>query len=240
MNIVTYTAIFGNIDRLWSVYPLARGQSDRVVFTDNGDLREVGLWSDDERTAIRKGTSGMSTPRAWEPMRAEAAYGPRRTARHYKALPHHYMPDADVWIWVDGNVRLLAPPKVIVDKYLGDADLAIFKHPDRDCLYNEAAFCAKVHKGSPGILGKQTRLYEVEGMPRKWGLPETRVVIRRNTERIRELNDLWWHEIQEHSVRDQVSLPFVCWKLGLRWREIPGRCWVRNEHPHFHYEKHKR
>jgi len=212
-----------------------------VCFTDAEDLREVGLWTNEGRPAYLNGTTGTAAvPPTWEIRQAPATYGPRRTARHYKALPHYYLPDADVTIWVDGNVRLLAPPEMIVDKYLGDADLAIFRHPDRVCLYDEAAFCAKVGKDSREVLDRQTARYRVDGMPRKWGLPETRCVIRRNTQRMVDLDALWWHELQEYSVRDQVSIPYVCWKLGLKWRVIPGRCWVKNQHPHFHYEKHKR
>ena len=56
---------------------------------------------------------------------------------------------------------------------------------------------------------------------------------------IRALNEAWWRELNAHSVRDQVSLPFVCWQAGIRWHEIPGRCWVHNQHPHFYYVKHK-
>ena len=121
----------------------------------------------------------------------------------------------------------------------GGDDLAIFKHPDRACLYAEAEFCAKVGKDSPGTLGNQTRKYNAEGMPHGWGLPETRCVIRRQTPKMAELGDLWWAEMKAHSVRDQVSLPYVCWKLGVRWREIPGRCWARNKHKAFYYVKHK-
>lgn len=239
MRIAVYTAIFGAIDRLWSACPLAWGEAQRVCFTDAPDLREVGLWTQNGGLHYLRKTTGLAAIPAWEVRQVAATYGPRRTARHYKALAHYYLPDADVTIWVDGNVRLLAPPAALVKQYLGDADLAIFAHPDRACLYDEAAFCAKKGKDRATVLNRQTARYRAEGMPRKWGLPETRCVIRRNTERIADLNALWWHELQAHSVRDQVSLPYACWKLGLKWRVIPGRCWVRNDHRHFHFEKHK-
>ena len=117
MKIVVYTAIFGDIDRLWSVYPLAAGNADHLAFTDR-PLSEVGLWTDDERPSIRKGTSGMHPPSTWHLQMVEPEYSSRRQARHYKALAHRYI-DADVTIWIDGNVRLLKPPEWIVDNYLG-------------------------------------------------------------------------------------------------------------------------
>lgn len=237
MHIIVYTAIFGDIDRLWSVYPLARGEASHYLFTDR-KRREVGLWTDGKPAHIQKGTTGMGAPQVWEPQYAEPRWDARRTARHYKAVPHRYM-DADVWVWVDGNVRLLAAPEVIVDEYLGDADLAIFRHPDRQCLYVEAQFCASRGKDNAQTLHRQTAVYHEAGMPRNWGLPETRCVIRRNTPQMRDLGEAWWAELEQHSVRDQVSLPYVCWKAGVRWREIPGRCWVRNTHNHFYYAKHR-
>jgi len=238
MSIAVYTAIFGDIDRLWSVYPLASRGADRVCFSDRL-RREVGLWTDEQPPGLQKGTTGLAVVPTWEQRLVEPEWLARRTARHYKALPQRYMPNADVWIWVDGNVRLLADPREIVERYLGDASLAIFKHPDRVCLYEEARFCAKKGKDKSAVLYRQMRRYQANGMPENWGLPETRCVIRRNTEAMQALNEAWWSELERHSVRDQVSLPFVCWKRGIRWREIPGRCWVRNTSRDFYYVKHR-
>lgn len=235
MRILVYTAIMGTIDRLWSAYPLARGDCEHVAFLDR-PAREVGLWH--EKRLMRSAANTSAIPPTWEQRIIEPERGLRRTARHYKACPHRYL-DADVFVWVDGNVRLLAAPEVIVEQHLGDADLAIFRHPDRGGLYEEAAFCAKIKKDDPKVLDRQVEHYRKAGMPRRWGLPETRCVIRRNTEQMRELGERWWHELDTYSVRDQVSLPFVCWQMGVKWREIPGRCWPGNEHKHFYYVKHK-
>lgn len=238
MRIAVYTAIFGNIDRLWSVYPLAVGKADWICFS-NRPLREVGLWADSSPPFVRMNTRGMDALPTWQVRQVEMPYSPRRTARHYKALPHYYLPDYDVWVWIDGNVRLLILPEQLVSKYLDGAELAIFKHPDRNCLYDEAEFCATRGKDRPKVLAKQTGRYQAEGMPKHWGLPETRCVIRRNTEQIVKLNEAWWREIERYSVRDQVSIPYVCWKLGFRWKVIPGRCWVKNTHRHFYYVRHR-
>jgi len=237
VRILVYTAIFGDIDRLWSVYPLARGEARHVLFTDR-ERREVGLWTDGRPAQIQKHTDGMSAPPVWEAQIVDPLWDSRRTARHFKACPHRYV-DADVYVWVDGNVRLLAPPEVIVEQYLDGEELAIFKHPDRKCLYDEAHFCAQHGKDTVKTLQRQMTHYEHEGMPHDWGLPETRCVIRRNTPAMRDLGEAWWAEMERHSVRDQVSLPYVCWKAGVRWRVIPGRCWVRNGHEHFYYIKHR-
>jgi len=136
-------------------------------------------------------------------------------------MSHKFLPDADVWIWVDSNVRLLVSPEELVSKWLPDGcDLATFNHPQRNCLYGEAAECIKRKKDTASAIGNQTQAYLAEGMPRNWGLAETRVFIRRNTPQIRALNEALWNEIKTRSVRDQIALPYVCWKLGLRWAAI--------------------
>lgn len=168
----------------------------------------------------------------------------RKMARWCKIMAHEHLPNADVTIWVDGNVRLMMPPTQAIRRWLGDADLAIFNHYDRRCLYQEALFCRKKGKGRAKRLAAQMQAYRRAGMPQNWGLAETKCVIRRNTPAMRQFNKLWWSEIDHHSVRDQVSLPFVCWKLGIKWKVIPGRAGLRSypgkKNPAFWYTKHRK
>lgn len=206
---ITYTALMGDIDRLKP--PQADGR--HVAFVDR--LRDC---------------------EGWEQVVVEPGWGPRRTARYYKTLPHIHLPDCDVWIWLDANVKLLISQEEAVRRWL-KSDLATFDHPVRTDLYQEAAACIRMNKGDPVALRQQAVTYELAGHPKNWGLAETRVVIRRNTPRIVELNERWWAEIEKHSVRDQVSLPYVCWEMGMRWNAIPGRCRWR-DHPAVHHWRH--
>jgi len=118
----------------------------------------------------------------------------------------------------------------MVRKWLTGSFLTTFTHPFRDCLYDEATFCLKVPRGEiyRKELAQQTAAYQRAGMPRHWGLAETRCVMRVNSPQITKMNELWWSEIQAHSPRDQVSLPYVCWKLGIKWGELPGRIRIFN------------
>lgn len=226
MKIVVYTAIFGNIDPLWSPFPPAVKGAEYVCFTD-GARRDRGLWThnltEDWPTILDGSIKVRPVKQSWKVKIVKPGLGHRKQARRCKTMAHEYFPGADVTIWLDGNVRLMIPAGRAVKKWLGNVDLAIFNHPDRVCLYDEAMFCIRRGKGSKGRLQAQMAAYQRAGMPAKWGLPETKCVIRRNTPKMVKLNEAWWQEIQQHSVRDQVSLPFVCWKLGIRWKVIPGR-----------------
>ena len=233
-NVVVYTAIIGSIDRLWSVLP-GSDNVRHVAFVDS-PKKEVGLWGG-KPPHIMKNTTTAKAVKTWEQIVIKPRWDARRTARHYKAVPHRYLPDADVWIWVDGNVRARKNPMVFVKRY-PDSELVTYKHWDRKCLYVEASFCAKIRKDGKGILAAQAKKYRKVGMPANWGLAATRVVIRRNTQAIRDLNEAWWQEIKNHSLRDQVSLPFVCWKAGLKWDVLPGKC-VAGPGGEFLYLRHR-
>ena len=224
-NVIVYTAIIGNIDKLWSVMP-GSDNVRHIAFVD-AIKKEVKLPED----------KSLNFTPAWEQVVIKPVWDARRTARHYKAVPQRYMPDADVWIWVDGNVRARKNPMDVINRY-PESELVTYKHWDRKCLYVEAAFCAKIGKDSKEILSKQVARYRRAKMPNNWGLAATRVVIRRNTQAIRDLNEAWWQEIKNHSLRDQVSLPFVCWQAGIKWDILPGKC-VSGYNGEFLYIRHK-
>jgi len=205
---IVYTAIFGDIDQLWSA---STNGIKHVAFVDS--IKE-------EIDTISCRPTHFPV---WEQVVVIPKWDNRRTARHYKTMPHLHMPNEDVWIWTDCNVRLTDTPQNIVKAYL-TGEFATFKHPDRDCVYDEANFCAKVNKDNRETLMSQIERYHKEGMPTHWGLAETRVVLRRNNSLNNKLDTMWWDEIEHNSLRDQVSMPYVFWKMGLKWDIIPGRC----------------
>ena len=51
-------------------------------------------------------------------------------------------------------------------------------------------------------------------MPQNYGLFEMSTFIKKNTPIIKTFDLLWWEHICKFSSRDQISLPFVLWKLG--------------------------
>jgi len=220
VNLVVYSALFGDKDPLWSPPPVAMQGARYVLFTERY-RREVGLWS---RSGLFEGSRAVSSPvPAWEQQVVEVPYGARRTARYYKTMSHKVLPDADVTVWIDSNIRLLITPRKALKRWLKDNDLLVFRHPDRKCLFQEARVCLEWHKGDSSRIRSQVEAYEKEGMPYDWGLASTRCVIRTRRTRVLRLNEAWWKEIQTYSVRDQISLPYVCWKLGMRWGLIPGK-----------------
>lgn len=221
--IVVYTALFGEADELWSTYPLAEKGYRHVCFTEK-PRRQVGIRT--PTGTLFRGLEDETAISTWEVVEVPIKRNPRYTARYYKALSHIHFPDARYTIWVDANVRLLIPPRKAVKNWLKLGVIAAFNHPHRKCLFEEARFCSiSKGKGNPKKLKKQAIKYNKAGMPRDWGLPETKCVIRSNKPRTNLLNEAWWKELQMQSLRDQVSLPYVCWKQGVMWDVIPGRAY---------------
>lgn len=238
-KVVIYTALFGDDDLLWSVPPIVALEAKYIVFTEKA-RREVGLWTHSfshDCPVVIPGTGDVtSLSRVWEQRIVKSSYGPRKTARYYKAMAHKVLRGVDVSIWIDANVRLLLPPEEAVRRWVGKGSLATFNHPDRRCLFQEASMCLRQRKGDSRQIAAQVKAYRKAEMPREWGLAETRCVIRRHTRRIADLNELWWSQTQKYSVRDQIGFPFVCWKLGVPWGVIPGNA---KRHKEFWFIYHK-
>ena len=210
--IVVYTACFGGYDSIQPV--IVESDAEFVAITDSGPI-------DGWRVVNHE---GLPIP------------DPRLRSRMYKAPPHMMFPEADVWIWHDSNVQLLVPPELLVAEWLGYADLVAPLHPGRDCAYAEGYRCVEKGKDVRETLEAQISSYREVGYPAHNGLAETRVVIRRNTEDIVRFNEIWWGEIRNKSIRDQVSFNFSAWVSAVEWKPI--NAWVQL-HPWFNYEEHQ-
>lgn len=201
-NIEVITSITGNKDTLRE--DNAWGGATYTCFTDNPDLKS-------EHWNIKPACDKFKDP--------------RRNSRIHKILIHKYS-DADITIWMDGNTKLIAPPEMIVDKYLGDYDMAMFKHGGRNCIYDEAIEVAKLGLDNVELIIEQAKYYEDHGFPKQRGLLSGYFIIRRNNQRTRDLNEAWWADYTRFCRRDQLSLMPAIDKSGVRVNPIPEK-WVQ-------------
>jgi hypothetical protein len=151
----------------------------------------------------------------WQIIQQPHALSPRRSNRHVKALLHRYV--AGPTLYIDAEFQVTGDPYKLVPRLLKRRSWAATRHPQRDCLFDEGAVC--LEKGrveSPAELEAQLARYRAAGMPRHFGLWAGNVIARQGDAASARLGEAWWKEIEAGSERDQVSLPFVAWKLGLR------------------------
>lgn len=162
---------------------------------------------------------------------------PVMNAKIYKVLAHKYV-DSALSVYMDGNIFLNVTPSKLCMELLKGADIAIFKHPWRNCLYQEFEHAkARVLPQYQPLMDEQVARYRKEGMPVNFGLAECGMIIRRHNTATEEFNERWWAEICRYTNRDQMSFPYVLWKMKDRIKVnfIPGN--VR-EHAFFKYVPH--
>ena len=195
MKICVYTALCGPKSALqpqdWlrtaSGYPV-----DYIAFTDQANV-----------------------PAPWEPRPIEKLYSdPNRNAKRYKILPHWFLPDYDVTIWIDANFRVTRGFDELLPELLTH-DVVMFKHFERDCAYDEAEVCKAMGLDDPVVIDTQMRRYVERGFPRHYGLPECGTILRKKNPNGYLMNE-WWMEILSFSRRDQLSFMPTVWTYHAR------------------------
>jgi len=133
---------------------------------------------------------------------------PRRNAKIHKVLCHLYT-DTEWIIWIDSNVTLNITPEELITEWANNKDMVVNKHMSRNCLYEEADECSRSSLDYKSIIKEQVKRYEALNIPKKMGLGECGIILRRNCPEINRLNEKWWAEICRGSSRDQISFPYV-------------------------------
>jgi len=213
MELVVYTAITAGKDELRPPIAIRPGVH-YVAFVDNP----------------------VAVP-GWEIRPVEDRFGdPCLSAKAHKVWPYLYL-DAAVTLWVDGTHLPTELFFELVPFLLSKADIAVFAHPWRDCIYAEGEVCCDLVLDSPTKIRRQLAHYRLSGYPVHNGLFATGVILRRDTPINRRLSWMWWRQIRQYSWRDQISFPLVLWRLGIMPAIIPGDVYTS---PWFEYKPHRR
>jgi len=207
-SFVVYTAIFGDYDDLKN-QEIKSEKYDLYCFTDNKNLKSKNF-----KIIYQKPTNQDSV----------------RSAKIFKILPHKFLPQYEYSLWIDGSVLIKNPDlNLLIEKYLNNSDSALFKHPDRDCIYDELEACIKLKKDEPAIMKKQIEKYRNENYPVHNGLAACTIILRRhNSKKIKELGESWWNEIERGSKRDQLSFNYIAHRNNVKYQEIDGVLWDNN------------
>jgi len=214
IKIAVYTCITGNYDKLMSPTNID-SRIDYYCFSDN----------------IKKPTN---SPWILKPVNLNHLNSKDQN-RFIKMHPHEFLENYDVTIYVDGNIQIVGDIFELVQMTVNtQANFFIYNHPYRTCIFTEAAACAHFSHDWIWKIALQMRRYCVEGYPADNGLFEASVIIRKNTNSIRELMEMWWDEYCLGAKRDQLSLPVVAWRLGIQLESL-GKSDPRFGHRYFKY-----
>lgn len=163
---------------------------------------------------------------------------PRMRAKYFKCMPHQVL-DCDISIWIDGSATIKTPyfKEWCLEK-LGDNDIALFKHPDRDCIYDEANVSRGMLKYKSLAILEQVMEYKRGGYPVHGGLWACGLLIRRHNDKVKKFNKLWWRHNNKYTYQDQLSFPICAREADLSIGTIGDNQW-HNDIINFATSSHK-
>jgi len=134
-------------------------------------------------------------------------------ARYVKTHPHALFPEYPGSVFVDGSVLVVADVMPLFDQ-IGGAFLGVHTHPDHRDMTEEARTVVAVGRAERLPVQRQLDDYRAEGFSEKVAY-ETKILVRRHGEEgCVRLMERWWGELERHTDRDQLSLPYAVWKEG--------------------------
>lgn len=210
-ELVVYTCITGGYDELSPVGAPEPGVR-YVCFTDRA----------------------VADARGWELRPVPRSFGhPVLENRWAKMHPHLLFEEAACSLYIDGNILLKQDVLALSRDALARHDLALYAHPFRRCIYQEAAECAAIGHAWVWDFARQMRRYERAGMPEQAGLFECNILFRRHhAPAVVAVMQDWWDEFCHGVRRDQLSLPYL-----LRNSQVPvcelGPSHIRTGNAHF-------
>lgn len=197
-SIVVYTAILGDYDTLYTPLVPKNGIT-YICFTDNPNLK-----SD-----------------YWDIVYVDKPDNPRRQGKYYKILPHLFLRDYDISIWVDGNTIIKKDLRVFIHNYLKCSNLLFISHDLRICGYEEAAACLFYNLGEKNIIINQLNKYYNAGFPSEYGMYCGGFIVRKHNEKdVISMMNSWYGEVTKYSLRDQLSLGYCLWNSGIDYEVV--------------------
>ena len=191
---VVYTCITGGYDSLKDPEFISDG-FDYVCFTDSTSFKSY-IW---DIRPLPKETEGLSQV---------------KKQRYVKINPHKLLGEYEVSIWVDGNMKLRGDlNKFMKETIKEDCSVYVPKHPVRDCIYDEESAVVRMRKDKSEITKPQMDRYKEDGFPKKYGLLQSNILLRKhNNEDCIKLMECWFEELKNGSHRDQLSFNYASWK----------------------------
>lgn len=212
-KIVVYTSIFGGYDTILEPYYVS-DMCDYFIITDQ-KVPEESVW--------KKIT--VENVDEFEKM------DDYHKSKFCKMMPHILFPEYDYSIWVDGNVQIVADLVPLVDRMEDKTAMATFRNPLHDCIYTEKNFLICKNAANYEQLEAQVNLYRENGFPRHFGMREFSIIVRKHSDKLcQKLMKQWWKHVNEYTMRDQISFPYILWenRMNIDYIQLLGGNWRHN------------
>lgn len=177
------------------------------------------------------------TSKHWKIHRVNVGqYGPAKTARYYKIMFHKHI-QTEFSMWIDATFFI----NTDLNKWWESRFYPPFttvKHPFDNCIYKDIQSCVRGKKDNVDVLLDQQRLYSRLGIPRQNGLIASGILMRQNTQEVRQICSTWWEQVKGKSCRDQIAFGYAQWRHPNVHQSIGWNYTVEKEFIHIPH-KHK-
>lgn len=207
--ITVYTVILGGYDHLWPPAVIEPG------------VRYI-CYSDE--------------PLRCAPWEIQPAFQPYPEAHRNSRIPKilaHLHADTEYSIYHDGCLTMSAKPSDLIKAHLQDAQIAMYRHPCRKSVEEELECCARLGIGHDRMMERQVERYRAHGLAE--GLWAGGVIIRKHTDIVALLNEVWWREYIGGCTRDQIAFPFARLGVGLKVHTIDADILTDSGRFQFHF-----
>lgn len=190
-----YTAVFGKLGRGIHIPEVSIPDVDRFCYTDldiENDFYEIKKMNLDPLIAIRR--------QRWIKV----------------CIPDEIFDNYEYSVYVDCKRNSLINFEGLLNFMEPGSDLVTRQHKRRNCVYDEGKVCIEKRKDDEATILEQLDFYRRENYPVHNGLHYSFILLRRHTEKMKRFSQLWWQQMEKYSYRDQISLPYVAWKHGMK------------------------
>jgi len=207
MKIAVYTTIFGGYAPL-RILPPQTVAADYFCITDDRLNLEISRDHSDPQKSVQWNVIQPDIPR-WDLVC-------RLRAKFFKMFPWEIeeLKNYDVLIYIDGSIQVTSDRFVEYCAQHLKGDICLFKHPDRNCIFQEANASVDLIKYKNENINQQMSDYH-KFFPTGAGLYACGVLVRRNNSAIKNLMGNWWWEQIKYTYQDQLSFPVVCKMVGI-------------------------
>ncbi|KAL6124998.1 hypothetical protein ACLB2K_077506 [Fragaria x ananassa] len=217
-DIVVSTCAFGGGDDLYQPIGMSEASLRKVCY--------VAFWDEDtvstqESAEHKIGEDGFIGKWRIVVVRDLPFVDQRLNGKIPKMLAHRLFPLSKYSIWVDSKSQFRRDPLGVLEALLWRTNsvLAISEHGARSSVYDEAKAVVHKNKAKPEEVEVQLSQYRHDGLPEdkrfngKKALAEASVIVREHTPLTNMFMCLWFNEVVRFTSRDQLSFPYVLWRL---------------------------
>lgn len=155
----------------------------------------------------------------------------RLKGKYVKIQSHRFLNHYDAYVWIDGRVEVIGESfiELMVKDLCDEKPVSIFKHKDRDNIYQEIEYIqSNIKLGNPYLtkryanqnLESELEFYKNFGLKEDCQLYACTIFARLNNLKTNDAFDEWWRRILEFSLFDQTMFSYVKEKHKIKVNEL--------------------